>query len=559
METIRDTAFGKLVRLFTHFRYMQYPEEQDLTVWTEYLKTENLPKEGEPATPVNNDENPEDLEAFGLYTVMSQASRRMSCASTLRESGRPLVISWRGSDDPEDPRNWSTGKKFFVSCQIWLLTFAVYIGSAIYAPGIVGVTEQFGVSSVAATLGLTLFVFGYGLGPMIWAPLSEIPMIGRSPTYVLTLLVFVFFNFGVIYAHNFGMLLAFRFLTGFLGSPVLATGAASMGDMWSPQSRDYMIGIWGMFAISAPVLGPMLGGFAASAKGWTWTIWQLVWVSGFTLVLLFFCLPETFAPNILARRARRVRRITGNSQYMSESEIEIKEVKPRDVLFEALIRPFQLCFLEPIVLLTNLYIALIYGILYIWFEAFPIVFQELRGFNPGEGGLAFMGILVSTCCLVIPAYFYWKYRWQAKYFDADGNIAPEMQMPPAIVGALALPISLFWFGWTGNFASIHWIVPIIASMLFAVGGCLIFNCIFTYQAHAYPKYAASVLAGNDFLRSSFGAGFPLFASAMFHNLGVGWACTLLGCLTLLFVPFPFILIYRGRRIRMASKYARHDI
>jgi DHA1 family multidrug resistance protein-like MFS transporter len=154
-------------------------------------------------------------------------------------------------------------------------------------------------------------------------------MVGRSPTYVLTLVVFVFFNFGVIYAQNFGMLLAFRFLTGLFGSPVLATGAASMGDMWSPQSRDYMIGIWGMFAISAPVLGPMLGGFASSAKGWTWTIWQLVWVSGFALVLLFFCLPETFAPNILARRARRVRRITGNSQYMAESEIEIKEVKPK--------------------------------------------------------------------------------------------------------------------------------------------------------------------------------------------------------------------------------------
>lgn len=101
-----------------------------------------------------------------------------------------------------------------------------------------------------------------------------------------------------------------------------------MGDIWSPRVRDYMIAIWGMFAISAPVLGPMLGGFAASAKGWTWTIWQLLWVSGFTFILLFFFLPETFAPNILARRARRVRRITGNSQYMSESEIEIKEVKP---------------------------------------------------------------------------------------------------------------------------------------------------------------------------------------------------------------------------------------
>lgn len=163
---------------------------------------------------------------------------------------------------------------------------------------------------------------------MVWSPLSEVPAIGRSPTYILTLLVFVFFQFGVIYAKNFGMLLAFRFLTGFMGSPVLATGAASMADIWSSKVRDYMIGVWGMFAIAAPVLGPMLGGFAASAKGWTWTIWQLMWVSGFTLVLLFFFLPESFAPNILARRARRVRHITGNSRYMAESEIEIREIKP---------------------------------------------------------------------------------------------------------------------------------------------------------------------------------------------------------------------------------------
>jgi DHA1 family multidrug resistance protein-like MFS transporter len=138
----------------------------------------------------------------------------------------------------------------------------------------------------------------------------------------------VFFNFGVVYAKNFGMLLAFRFLTGFIGSPALATGGASMGDIWSPKVRDYMIGVWGMFAISAPVLGPMLGGFAFPAEGWTWTIWQLIWVSGFAFVLLFFGLPETYAPNILARRARRVRRITGNSRYMSESEIEMKEIKP---------------------------------------------------------------------------------------------------------------------------------------------------------------------------------------------------------------------------------------
>lgn len=164
---------------------------------------------------------------------------------------------------------------------------------------------------------------------MVWAPLSELPTIGRSPTYVLTLVVFVFFEFGVIYATNFGMLLAFRFLTGFLGSPALATGAASMGDSWDPKVSDYMIVVWAAFAISAPVLGPLVGGLAAPVKGWTWTIWQLQWVSGFTLVLLFFFLPETYAPNILSRRARRIRKTTGNSCYMSQSEIELRALTTR--------------------------------------------------------------------------------------------------------------------------------------------------------------------------------------------------------------------------------------
>ncbi|OJJ72050.1 hypothetical protein ASPBRDRAFT_178061 [Aspergillus brasiliensis CBS 101740] len=565
METIRDSAFGKLVRIFSGKRWLRYPEENDTGMWTEYLKTEKQVKDEEAAASESDQEN------LGLYTVLSQASRasrRLSSALTARHDGgegahpnpdASLVIDWSGPDDPENPQNWSTFKKLFVSSLIWLLTFAIYIGSAIYTPGIPGVCEQFGVSRVAATLGLTLFVLGYGLGPMVWSPLSELPPVGRSPTYVLTLFVFVFFEFAVIYATNFGMLLAFRFLTGFLGSPVLATGAASMGDIWNPKMRDYMIIIWGAFAISAPVLGPLVGGFAAQAKGWTWTIWQLLWVSGFALVLLFFFLPETYAPNLLYRRARRVRQITGNSNYRCEAEIEVANMKSKDIIFEALVRPFELCFVEPIVLLMNLYIALIYGILYIWFEAFPIVFGEIHGFNTGQSGLAFLGILVGTCGITIPGYFWWKYKYQAKHFDENWNIPPEMQLPPACVGCFALPISLFWFGWTGQFASVHWIVPIIASMLFALGGCLIFNCIFCYQAHAYPKYAASVLAGNDFLRSSFGAGFPLFATAMFHNLGVGWACTLLGCLCVLFVPYPFVLLKYGKRLRMASKYARHDI
>jgi DHA1 family multidrug resistance protein-like MFS transporter len=92
-----------------------------------------------------------------------------------------------------------------------------------------------------------------------------------------------------------------------------------------------------------------------------------------------------------------------------------------------------------------------------------------------------------------------------------------------------------------------------------VGSLLLFNAVLNYLGDAYPEYAASVFAGNDFMRSGFGAGFPLFAAAMYDNLGVGWASSLLGFLSIVFIPIPFVLYFYGERIRKASKRARHDI
>jgi len=149
----------------------------------------------------------------------------------------------------------STLKKIWVTFEICLLTFSVYIGSAIYTPGIVSVSETFGVSRVAATLGLTLFVLGYGSGPMLWSPMSEIPQTGRSPIYIGTLALFVVLQVPTALATNFGMLLAFRFITGFVGSPALATGGATIVDMYTPSKRTYGMAVWGIGAVCGPVLG----------------------------------------------------------------------------------------------------------------------------------------------------------------------------------------------------------------------------------------------------------------------------------------------------------------
>lgn len=564
-DLIRDSAFGQVVRFISGYRLLQYPEEKDPDLWRQFVDeglSGNLAHHGH-IGPHGEDSDTEDRPAQGLGGIGTRDAQdkndkeKPQSTDTSRtrtsnegyneasgvkidpEKGRDIyLITWR-PDDPANPQCWSLSKKVFVTVQICMLTFGVYIGSAIYTAGIEDVERVFGVSQVAATLGLTLFVAGYGVGPMLWSPMSEIPFVGRNPVYILTLAVFVIFQVPTALATNFGMLLAFRFLTGFFGSPVLATGGATLSDIYSPRKRPYPIGIWGISAVCGPTLGPLVGGFAAQAKGWTWTIWELMWLSGFALVFLFFFLPETSSANILYRRARRLRKLTGNDKLRCQPELEAEKMTGREVVMMCLVRPFTLNFTEPMVFLLNLYIALVYGLLYIWFESFPIVFIEIYHFNLGQEGLAFLGIFVAAM-VVIPPYFAWLYFVQEKQMNENGECQPEKRLPPACVGGFFIPICLFWFGWSAR-PSIHWIMPIIGSGWFSIGTFLLFNSVLNYLPDAYPDYAASVLAGNDLMRSSFGAGFPLFASAMYKNLGVGWASSTLAFLGIAFIPIPFVL------------------
>jgi MFS transporter, DHA1 family, multidrug resistance protein len=387
--------------------------------------------------------------------------------------------------------------------------------------------------------------------------MSEMPFFGRNPIYIGTLFLFVVLQLGVIYAKNFGMLLAFRFITGFVGSPVLATGGATIADMYAPKKQAYGISIWGVAAVCGPALGPLVGGFATQAKDWTWTIWELMWLSSAALIFLTLFLPETSASNILFRRTQRYRKLTGNLTLKCQPEIDAEGMTGNEIVQMTLIRPFTLSFTEPIVFLLNFYIALIYALLYLWFESFPIVFIGIYNFSLGKLGLAFLGILMGAF-VTIPPFFWYLYKYQEPMFNEAGEIKPEYRLPPAFVGAFFIPVCLFWFGWSSR-ASVHWIMPVIGSGFFSIGAFLLFISVLAYLGDAYPKYVASVYAGNDLVRSSFGAAFPLFANAMYTKLGVGWASSLLGFLSIAFIPIPFVLYFYGEKIRRRSKMARHDL
>jgi DHA1 family multidrug resistance protein-like MFS transporter len=338
--------------------------------------------------------------------------------------------------------------------------------------------------------------------------MSEMPKVGRSGIYFYTLLTFVLLQLPTGFATCIPMFLVFRFLTGFVGSPSLATGGATIADMFEPARVAYGICIWASFGVCGPVFGPIIGGFVAPVKGWRWSIWVFTWLNAAAVVMLFFLLPETNPAKILYQRAKRLREATGETRWRSQSELEAAHHTWRDHLI-VLGRAFTLTFSEPIVFFMDLYTALLYGILFIWFESFPLVFDDIYGFDSGQQGLAFLGIFVGGI-ITVPLFLLWIKHGIVPRFTKP-TFKPEMVLPPTFLGSVSLPICLFWYGWSAR-ESVHWIVPIIGSSLFTVGLVTMFNAALNYLGIVYPRYAASIFAGNALFRASFGAIFPLFVS-----------------------------------------------
>lgn len=197
--------------------------------------------------------------------------------------------------------------------------------------------------------------------------MSEVPVIGRSPVYIVTFLIFVILSIPTALVNNFAGLLVLRFLQGFFGSPCLANGGASMQDMYSLLYLPYAITVWVSAAYCGPALGPLLSGFAVTAKGWRWSLWEILWIAGPVFLVMFLSVPETSTPNILLRRAARLRKITGDHRLKSQSEIDQAGLKPASVAISAFIKPFEIPLKDPAIAFVNLYTALVYGIYYSFF------------------------------------------------------------------------------------------------------------------------------------------------------------------------------------------------
>ncbi|KAI0085475.1 MFS general substrate transporter [Irpex rosettiformis] len=467
----------------------------------------------------------------------------------------PFVVDW-DDHDSENPFNWTKGRRWLITIQLALGTWTVSFCSSSYTGGLASMMQELHMSREVAILGVSLYVLGFGIGPLVFAPASE--LYGRRIVFLSTYSVFTLMHLGGALGHNTATMLSTRFLAGIFGSSPLTNASGVLSDMWTPKDRALVSSIYATAPFMGPVLGPIVSGWIAETRlGWRFNFWLMLIFSAVSLLFGFIATPETFAPVLLRRRAKKLTESTENRlHYLSQYDLK-QHSSFLEVLRINLRRPFVFLLSEPIVLLLSIYISIVYAILYAFFAAFPIVFQQIRGFSSGQGGLAFLGVGLGVALGTALAPLQNKLYREAMRNSPTGRAPPEARLYLPMMGAIVCPAGLFWFAWT-SLPPIHWIVPILAGIPFGIGVAQIMTGLTQYLMDCYTIYCASAIASTVILRSILAAIFPLISPAMYKNLGVHWASSVFAFLSVLCMPMPFLFFKYGPWIRSKSNFAQNQ-
>ncbi|KAF2681286.1 MFS multidrug transporter-like protein [Lentithecium fluviatile CBS 122367] len=476
----------------------------------------------------------------------------------LHENGddqREIVVTFDSPNDPLNPLNWPWKRKWVATILVSLFTFISPFSSTMVTPALPEISDDFDIpEGFMQQLVMSIFMLGYAQGPFVLAPLSEI--YGRVTVLQYANLIYLVFNTACGFAQTRTQMLVFRFLSGIGGSAPQALCNGVLADTWSKEERGKGQAIYGMLTFIGPCVAPICGAYISMNTTWRWIFWSTSIFDVLVQVLALLFLSETFAPTILARKAKKIRidlRRHGVSGTTVRTEYEAGD-RFSKILRKRLILPFIMMFTHPAVQAPSIYRAYLYGVMYLVLSTFPLVFEEAYDMDTGTASLNYLSLCLGFMIglqlshpLMDKLYAYLKI-----YYNTTEGL-PEWRVPPMLIGGILCPIGLFIYGWT-SYHRVHFVVPNFGCVLLAIGLIISFQCSQAYTVDAYKaKYAASAAAVGAFLRTMCGFSFPLFAPRIYEVMGLGWGNSLLAFLTLgVALCSPVLLWFYGGRIRAMS-------
>ncbi len=309
--------------------------------------------------------------------------------ATNKDNVDPNIVFWDGPDDDENPMNWPAKRKIINVVLVSTWTFVTPLASSMVAPGTLDILRDFGSDDI--TLGafiVSIFILGYAVGPLFIAPLSE--LYGRIPIYFVMNMLFVAWTLACAFAPNLGALLVFRFFQGVAGVTPLTIGSGTISDLIPNEKRGKYMSAYSIGPLLGPCVGPIAGAYLVQATNWRWVFRVLSIASGVMTFITYFVMRESYAPVLLQRKVKRLQKETGNMQLRSKLD---KGLSPREIFLRAIVRPTKMLLFSPIVFLLSLYMAIVYGYLYLLFTTITAVYEQEYGFSQGSAGLAYLGML----------------------------------------------------------------------------------------------------------------------------------------------------------------------
>ncbi|XHG08973.1 hypothetical protein AWENTII_012057 [Aspergillus wentii] len=456
------------------------------------------------------------------------------------------TVGWDGDLDPENPHNWSLPTKLTCTAQACAMVFVVALSSSIFGPSAHVTAQQFGVADDTMHLGVALFVAGFAVGPLFFAPLSEV--VGHMIPLCVGLAGVAIFQIPFALAEDVKTMLISRFLCGVIGSGAMAVGSGMLAELWGPATRAVAIGLSGMFMNIGSTIGPIAGVYILERYGWRWTGWATLLVCivvGFSAI---FNLRETSSKKILIQKARRLRRETGNESMHTNSE-------KAGLSFQLLMRkhltqPPRIFMMEPILIILTIYLILVYGTLYLSYQMFSFAFLK-RGWPHTTASLPFLAVALGliTAWIIFSVF---TMTWYQSRFKQRGTVLPEDRLPTMILGAVILPPALTWFGWSMRTNAAP---QILACFFIGMALQLIFMSGIVYIVDVYIACSNSAISIHVVVRSIVSATFPLWAGPMYENLGIEWSSTVLAGFSAIMLASPILFSVYGAKIRSWSRFS----
>jgi MFS family permease len=467
-----------------------------------------------------------------------------------------VIVTFSDINDENDPRNWSFTKKAYTSL---ILLSAGLVGgwaSANDSTIIPQAQKTFGISTITESLSTGLYLIAFGLGSLIAGPFSE--SFGRIPVYLATSIIFMLCILPSALAPNIATQLIFRFFAGLVGCTSITTFGGCVADLWGPNERILVFSLATCINFCFVFLSPVVGSFVGESMtlSWRWTEWIVLLASGSSTILIFLFGYETYAPKILSWKAAILRHETGNDRFRSEHELKPEALWRR--LLTCTWRPFDMLIHELSVVLFTVYLMVLFIVSFSFLNGYTYLFGDIYGMSQGHLGLCFLGLVVGilfAAGLAIPIHV--KYSRDLHTAKARGlvSLPPEERLWFAIITAPCLPIGLFWMAWT-SFPSISYWSSLAGSTLIGVAFLGTFISSYLYTFDAFESSAASALSVGAVLRYVAAGIMVPVSIPMYENLGVHWTLTLLGCISTILTPVPFVMWKFGYAIRKRSRVAR---